>query len=118
MRKTIVILMALMGNMLVYAQKAETIESIIANSHEPEWYGKQAEAWQKIVDANPKDQWAWRNLFRATNYYQSFTKGYGKSWEEQDKTRPADVIRKMEATLPDSYVLNLCKCRFSLSADS
>jgi hypothetical protein len=118
MRKTIVILLALMGNMLVYAQKAETIESIIANSHEPEWYGKQAEAWQKIVDANPKDQWAWRNLFRATNYYQSFTKGYGKSWEEQDKTRPADVIRKMEATLPDSYVLNLCKCRFSLSADS
>lgn len=118
MRKTIVILMALMGNMLVYAQKAETIESIIANSHEPEWYGKQAEVWQKKVDANPKDQWAWRNLFRATNYYQSFTKGYGKSWEEQDKTRPADVIRKMEATLPDSYVLNLCKCRFSLSADS
>ena len=118
MRKTIVILMALMGNMWGFAQKAETIESIIANSHEPEWYGKQAEAWQKIVDANPKDQWAWRNLFRATNYYQSFTKGYGKSWEEQDKTRPADVIRKMEATLPDSYVLNLCKCRFSLSADS
>lgn len=118
MRKTIVILMALMGNMWGFAQKAETIETFVANSHEPDWYAAQVEAWQKIVDANPKDQWAWRNLFRATNYYQSFTKGYGKSWEEQDKTRPADVIRKMEATLPDSYVLNLCKCRFSLSADS
>ena len=116
--RTIIIMLALMGNMFIYAQKAETIESFVANKYETEWYAAQAEAWQKKVDANPQDQWAWRNLFRATNYYQSFTKGYGKSWEEQDKTRPADVIRKMEATLPDSYVLNLCKCRFSLSADS
>ena len=118
MRKTIVIALALTCHIFAFAQKAETIESIVSNSHESEWYGEQAEAWQKIVDANPQDQWAWRNLFRATDYYEMFTNGYGNGWEEQDKTRPADVIRKMEAAIPDSYVLNLCKCRFSLSADS
>ena len=114
MRKTIVILMALMGNMWGFAQKAETIESIVANTHEPEWYATQAEAWQKIVDANPKDQWAWRNLFRATCYHDNFTRGRGVN---QDESKTADVIRKMEATLPDSYVLNLCKGRFCLTTD-
>ena len=114
MRKTIVILMALMGNMLVYAQKAETIETFVANKHEPEWYAAQAEAWQKKVDANPKDQWAWRNLFHATYYHDQFTNGWGVL---QDESKTADVLRKMEATLPDSFVLNLCKGRFCLSTD-
>ena len=114
MRKTIVILMALMGNMWGFAQKAETIETFVANSHEPEWYAAQIEAWQKKVDANPKDQWAWRNLFRATYYHDQFTNGWGVL---QDESKTADVLRKMEATLPDSFVLNLCKGRFCLSTD-
>lgn len=118
MKKTIVIALALVCNALAFAQKAETITSIVSNCRETKWYGEQAEAWQKIVDANPKDQWAWRNLLCATEYYERFTNGYGNSLEEQDKSRPADVIRKMEAALPDSYVLNLSKCRFSLSADT
>lgn len=114
MRKTIVILMALMGNMWGFAQKAETIETFVANKHEPEWYAAQAEAWQKKVDANPKDQWAWRNLFHATYYHDQFTNGWGVL---QDESRTADVLRKMEATLPDSFVLNLCKGRFCLTTD-
>lgn len=114
MRKTIVIILALVSHCIANAQQAETIESITANSHEPEWYAAQAEAWQKRVDADPQDQWAWRNLFRATCYYEQFTGGWG---ENQDESRTADVIRRMEAALPDSYVLNLCKGRFCLTTD-
>ena len=99
------------------AEKAETIVSFVENGYpnEPEWYGAQALAWQKKVDENPKDQWAWRNLFRATYYYEQFADDFG---DDQDQSRTADVIRKMEATLPDSYVLNLCKGRFCLATDS
>jgi len=114
MKRTIIIAYALMCGTLAFAQKAETIESFVANSHETEWYGEQAEAWQKKVDANPQDQWAWRNLFRATCYHDQFTNGWG---ENQDESKTADVLRKMEATLPDSFVLNLCKGRFCLSTD-
>ena len=114
MRKTIVIILALVSHCIANAQQAETIESITANSHEPEWYAAQAEAWQKRVDENPQDQWAWRNLFRATCYYEQFTGGWG---ENQDESRTADVIRRMEAALPDSFVLNLCKGRFCLTTD-
>lgn len=114
MRKTIVIILALVSHCIANAQQTETIESITANSHEPEWYAAQAEAWQKRVDENPQDQWAWRNLFRATCYYEQFTGGWG---ENQDESRTADVIRRMEAALPDSFVLNLCKGRFCLTTD-
>lgn len=114
MRKTIVILLALMGNMWTFAQKAETVETFVANKYEPEWYAAQVEAWQKKVDENPQNQWAWRNLFLATYYHDQFTNGWGII---NDETRTADVLRKMEATLPDSFVLNLCKGRFCLSTD-
>ena len=115
MKRTIVITLALMCNMLVFAQKAEFIESIITNNHDKEWYKEQADVWQRIVDVNPKDQWAWRNLFRATNYYEMFA---NENVKNQDESRTADIIRKMEAILPDSYVLNLSKGRFCLSTDT
>lgn len=97
------------------AEVPQIIETFIANSHEAEWYGAQAQAWQKVVDENPKDEWAWRNLFRATNYYDMFTDGFG---DDQDQSRTADVLRKIEAAFPDSYLLNLCKGRFCLTTDS
>lgn len=114
MKRSIIVLYALMCGAFAFAQKAETIESFVANGHETEWYAAQAEAWQKKVDTNPQDQWAWRNLFRATYYHDQFTNGWGII---NDESRTADVLRKMEATLPDSFVLNLCKGRFCLSTD-
>ncbi len=101
--------------MVIRETEPETIETFAANHRETEWYGAQAQAWQKEVDENPKNEWAWRNLFRATNYYDMFTDGFG---DDQDQSKTADVLRKMEATLPDSYVLNLCKGRFCLTTDS
>ena len=115
MKKTIVIVLALVCNTLIFAQKAEPIESIITNCHEPEWYEEQAKLWQAIVDANPKDQNAWRNLFRATYYYELFTNSFG---ENQDVSKTANIIRRMEVEMPDSYVLNLSKCSFCLTTDS
>lgn len=115
MKKTIVIVLALVYNALIYAQKAESIESIITNSHEAEWYAEQAKLWQTIVDANPKDQNAWRNLFRATYYHELFTNSYDES---QDVSKTANILRRMEVEMPDTYVLNLSKCSFCLTTDS
>ena len=114
MKRTIIIAAAIIYCTFASAQKAETIESFINTSHEPEWYARQIEAWQKKVDANPKDEWAWRNLFRATNYHEMFTTGYG----DEDKSPSADIIQKMGKAIPDSYALNLCKGRYCLRSDS
>ena len=114
MKRTIIIAAAIIYCTFASAQKAETIESFISTSHEPEWYAQQIEAWQKKVDADSKDEWAWRNLFRATNYHEMFTTGYG----DEDKSPSADIIQKMEKAIPDSYALNLCKGRYCLRSDS
>ena len=115
MKKTIVIIAALLLCVPTSAQKAEPIKSIITKCHEPEWYGQQAELWQKLVDENPKDQSAWGNLFRASYYKQQL----GGGWDaNQDESETADIIRKMQEEMPDSYVLNLSKCRFCLTTDS
>ncbi len=114
MKRTIIIAAAIIYCTFASAQKAETIESFISTSHEPEWYARQIEAWKKKVDANPKDEWAWRNLFRATNYHEMFTTGYG----DEDKSPSAAIIQKMEKAIPDSYALNLCKGRYCLRSDS
>ena len=114
MKRTIIIAAAIIYCTFASAQKAETIESIISASHEPEWYALQIEAWQKKVDADPKDEWAWRNLFRATNYHEMFTTGFG----DEENSPSADIIHKMEQAIPDSYALNLCKGRYCLRSDS
>ena len=115
MNKKLFLVLSLAYATLCNGQKAETIESIVANEHEAEWYGLQAQAWQEKVNADPKDQWAWRNLFRATFYHDMFTDAWK---DDQDTSATADVIRRMEAAIPDSYVLNLSKCRFCLKTDS
>lgn len=118
MKRTIILFFTLVCGTFAFSQKAETIESIVSKSHETEWYAAQMEAWQKVIDANPQDnEWAWRNLFRASYYYDSFTNGW-KSWEEQDLSKTAKVVREIETRFPDSYLSNLCKSRFALRADS
>lgn len=114
MKRTIIIAAAFVYCAFASAQKAETIESFISTKHQPEWYARQIEAWQKKVDAYPKDEWAWRNLFRATNYHEMFTTGIG----DEENSLSADIIQKMEQIIPDSYALNLCKGRYCLSSDS
>ena len=114
MKRTIIIAAALACCAFSSAQRAETIELFISTDHEPEWYARQIEAWQQEVNADPKDEWAWRNLFRATNYHEMFTTGYG----DEETSPSADIIRRMEKAIPDSYALNLCKGRYCLRSDS
>ncbi len=104
-----------MATMACHAQKPETIVTFVAIEHDAEWYEEQARLWKAEVDKWPQGEWAWRNLFRATNYYEMFTGGHG---DDPDKSRTADVIRGMEKAIPDSYVLNLSKQRFCLTTDT
>lgn len=91
------------------AGKAEVIESIAVNSHETEWYAAQILAWQKVVDENPEDQWAWRNLFRAAQYVDMGTDAYASMDENENKE--IWVLNRMKKAVPDSFVYHLCMTR-------
>jgi hypothetical protein len=114
MKKLVFIATAFACLSVCMAQEAEPIESFIRTDHDAEWYARQRAAWQQKVYENPHDQWTWRNLFRATNYHEMFTTGYG----DEETSPSADIIRRMEKAIPDSYALNLCKGRYCLRSDS
>ena len=78
------------------------------------WYEDQARAWQTVVEKDPKDENAWRNLFYASYccefvFYHSPDRPIKK---ESSKT--AVVIRKMKAAIPDTHTFNLCASRLWL----
>ena len=87
-----------------------------------QWYEDQACAWQKVVTADPKNENAWRNLFRASFYYEtydwhkSFYAYYLKVNVPPMTNTPMtdNVLRKLKATIPDSNAFYLCACQLWL----
>ena len=98
----------------------ETVEP--AGRHRRQWYEDQACAWQKVVTADPKNENAWRNLFRASLYYETydwhkryFTYYLKVSVPPMAKTPMTnEVLRKMKAAIPDSDAFYLCACQLWL----
>lgn len=90
--------------------------------HRRQWFEDQACAWQKVVTADPKNENAWRNLFRASFYYETYD--WHKSFyayylkvnvPPMARTPMTDnVLRKLKATIPDSNAFYLCACQLWL----
>ena len=69
------------------------------------YYAQQIVAWQKRVDANNKDEWAWRNLALAYKSY-NYKKGI---YEFNQWDGPLTLIlRKMEEAIPNTFTFELC----------
>lgn len=87
-----------------------------------QWYEDQACAWQKVVTADPKNENAWRNLFRASFYYETYNwRNSYRAYFHKVNVPPMtntpmtnDVLRKLKATLPDSNAFYICACQLWL----
>lgn len=115
MKKLIITVLALCVGILVNAQKPVEVVSFTSHNYGVDWYKGQIEAWQKEVDKNPKDEWAWRNLYMATHYCDVLSET-GKFNEEEigepQSPTPAElVLEKMEKAVPESFVYYFCKER-------
>ena len=85
----------------------------VENGHKTQWYEDQACAWQKVVSADPKNETAWRNLFRASYLYEYYRVGIYRSSYESPMTD--GVLRKMKEAIPDSYAFYISLCQDWLS---
>lgn len=78
------------------------------------WYAEQACAWQRVVEADPKNENAWKNFFFASYHYEA------NNWHDfdfinhKDSSQTAVVMRKMKAAIPNTYIFNLCASLFWL----
>ena len=84
--------------------KAVRVESPIVSEKDFVWYVEQKEAWKALTRQNPTDEEAWRNYYTAARYM---------SWSHPEDTTARQVVREMEAVIPDSYTFNYCAYRES-----
>ena len=106
-KRTFVFIAALTIACSLSAQtKAVRIESPIVSEKDFVWYVEQKGAWKEIVQQNPKDENAWLNYYNAARYM---------AWYQQEDTTARQVVREMEATIPNSYTFNYCAYRESTS---
>jgi hypothetical protein len=86
--------------------KAARIESPIVSEKDFVWYVEQRGVWKEAVQQNPNDENAWLNYYNAARYM---------AWYQQEDTTARQVVREMEATIPNSYTFNYCAYRESTS---
>ncbi|MBL7765743.1 MAG: hypothetical protein JNJ58_06610 [Chitinophagaceae bacterium] len=92
----------------LFAQQPEKVYGFARTKKPVEWYKAQINAWNKVLDKDPKDADAWLNLFRATrNVIRLDTTD-----KREDKVKWAglrELLNEMKLAVPDSYEYNLCE---------
>ena len=91
---------------LLAQTKAVRVESPIVSEKDFVWYVEQKEAWKALTQKDPTDETAWLNYYHAARYM---------AWYNEKDTTARQVVREMEATIPDSYIFNFCAFRESSS---
>ena len=86
----------------------EQIMSIITTERDSAYYQEQTRLWRQVVDKEPQNENAWRNLYQAANYVRWFV--------PQDSTA-SQVLNDMEQAIPQSYDFFWCKYKESAGSD-
>lgn len=92
----ILTLLFLAGNLSAQNIEPEHIRSFAIDLHKAVWYENQADAWKQRTIANPQDEEAWGNYFKATRYFELFSSDY-------HFPRAHAVVEEMKAAIPDTY---------------
>lgn len=101
MKRTILLTIALfMLGFEVKAQQAEEIKNIVVANKDSAYYDAQVKAWGQKVKENSKDENAWRNYFKASNYLKYFCNG--------EKVDMDGLFEQMKESIPDTYTYNMC----------
>jgi hypothetical protein len=88
-----------------FAQKPETVYSIVRVVHDLEWYKQQAKAWKQEIDNGTNDKMAWVNFYRA-NRMARFAFSENNDQNKVPYLLPLDQIIKMaENAIPNSFEL-------------
>ena len=86
--------------------RAVRVESPIVTEKDFVWYTEQKEAWKAQTQKAPTNETAWLNYYNAARYM---------AWSHQEDSTARQVVREMEAAIPDTYTFNYCAYRESAS---
>lgn len=91
-----------------FAQRPEQIRGYAKVSMPVEWYKKQAAAWEKEVDKDPKNVNAWFNYYKATRIL-IFHDETDKSTMKEKDARLEGVVADMGKEIPNTYEYNFAR---------
>lgn len=95
---------------LMAQTEAVRVESPIVTEKDFVWYVKQKEAWKAQTLKDPTNETAWLNYYNAARYMN----WYQQEFNQQEDSTARQVIREMEAAIPESYTFNFCAYRESV----
>jgi hypothetical protein len=98
----------ILATQIIFAQKAEIIQSITKVPMSNEYYTKQAQLWKAELDKNNSNTQAWFNYYRANRYMQiagEIDTVRGNSRFDRLKS----IIDDMEKKIPNSFEFNYLK---------
>lgn len=100
--KRILVLALSLTAICSYAQKVqpEEIPWMVVRYESPEWYTRQAEAWEEVVAREPQNENAWYNLSKAIKY--------ADMDKEDGYARRQALYERMSKAIPDSYIYHFC----------
>lgn len=83
-----------------YPSNLHEIKGLVVEEHDADWYREQYEGWLKQAEKDPKDEYAWRNCFRAKDYELLHSTDYNYEFADSVKR---GLLEKMEKSIPDTY---------------
>ena len=86
--------------------QAVRVESPLVTEKDFVWYTEQKEAWRALTQKDSQNEEAWLNYYNAARYM---------AWYQEEDTTARQVVREMEAAIPDAYTFNYCAYRESTS---
>ncbi|MBR5639498.1 MAG: hypothetical protein IKW83_07010 [Muribaculaceae bacterium] len=88
-----------------YPSYLHEIQGLVIEEHEADWYREQYEGWLEQAEKNPKDEYAWRNCFRAKDYEIRYSNNYNYNYANSVKR---GLLEKMGKSIPDTYTYYIC----------
>jgi hypothetical protein len=108
MKKTFLIITALVFSTLVLAQERETVYSITQEKHEIPWYETQLGLWKEYVTKNQNDAAAWYNYYSAARAIKNLNwqepKEYA-AWGEKCTKIANDAYKAVPNTFEGNHIL-------------
>lgn len=104
MRKAMILAGCLLTALVMAAQEPQEIKGIVVEEHDSTWYARQAEVWRRVVEAEPRNELAWRNFYEALRY---------RHMGDADGPVPAikEALLRMGEAIPGTYTYNRCMYR-------
>lgn len=84
------------------------IKGIVVEDFDADWYREQYEGWLEQAEKDPKDEYAWKNCYRAKHYELLLSLPYSLENKAISDSIKTSLLEKIKKNIPDTYSYYAC----------